>query len=401
MPGRLLASLAAACLLAGASAAPPRDARIVAVGDVHGDATTFAAILRHAGLIDGRGRWTGGRAVLVQTGDYLDRGPDVRRVVDLLMALEKDARKAGGQAIVLLGNHEAMNAMGDLRYVAPAAFASFADTRSERRRESAWRAHVKLAERRSRALQEAGEEGVPIPDVYRPPAREAWMLSHPLGHLEYLEAFAAGGQYGKWIRRHPVIAKVGGTVFLHGGLDPEIGFKKLEDANDRAREELTYFDRLRHVMERDGLALPSFTFTELIEAARAELARVAAESPDDPQAAARHHLFGVTTVGGWSIVAANGPVWFRGFATWTEEEGTPLVDRLQQQYGPVRFVVGHTQTEDRQIAARFGGRIFLIDTALSSAYDDGRPSALEIEGGHVAALTLEDRRVLVGGGSGD
>src|SRR5688500_18647933 len=53
--------------------------RIVAVADVHGAHDRFVSILRAAGLIDGRERWSGGRAILVQTGDVLDRGADSRR----------------------------------------------------------------------------------------------------------------------------------------------------------------------------------------------------------------------------------------------------------------------------------------------------------------------------------
>jgi hypothetical protein len=130
--------VAAACLLlTGLAVAPVRPVRVVAVGDVHGDARGLLSILERARLVDSHGRWIGGQAVFVQTGDVLDRGPDVQPLLDLLMALERQAKDAGGQAVILLGNHEAMNAMGDLRYVAPAAIAAFADDKAEKRRESA------------------------------------------------------------------------------------------------------------------------------------------------------------------------------------------------------------------------------------------------------------------------
>ena len=48
--------------------------RVVAIGDVHGAYDPFVAILRAAGLVNNRERWSGGRAVLIQTGDVLDRG---------------------------------------------------------------------------------------------------------------------------------------------------------------------------------------------------------------------------------------------------------------------------------------------------------------------------------------
>src|SRR6266852_1091975 len=91
--------------------------RIVALGDVQGDYYQFVNLLRTAGLIDGENRWTGGKTHLVQTGDVVDRGPASRRVLDLLMDLEKQANKAGGRVHALLGNHETMNIYGDLRYV--------------------------------------------------------------------------------------------------------------------------------------------------------------------------------------------------------------------------------------------------------------------------------------------
>ena len=100
--------------------------RVVAVGDVHGDYEQFTAVLASAGLIDGNGDWVGGRTRLVQTGDVVDRGPDSKAVMDLLMKLEKQAAAAGGGVHCLIGNHEAMDVYGDLRYVSPGEYSSYA-----------------------------------------------------------------------------------------------------------------------------------------------------------------------------------------------------------------------------------------------------------------------------------
>ena len=81
---------------AAATLEQPR--RIVAIGDVHGAADAFAAILTRAGLIDAEKRWIGGRAILVQTGDMTDRGAGMRDALDLLMGLENQASKAGGRS---------------------------------------------------------------------------------------------------------------------------------------------------------------------------------------------------------------------------------------------------------------------------------------------------------------
>ena len=50
--------------------------RIVAVGDIHGDYGNYIEVLRAAGLVDKKGKWSGGKTHLVQTGDIPDRGPD-------------------------------------------------------------------------------------------------------------------------------------------------------------------------------------------------------------------------------------------------------------------------------------------------------------------------------------
>ena len=80
-------------------------ARIIAIGDIHGSIEGFRNILKASGLVDAAYKWTGGRAQLMQTGDYMDRGEGTRAVLDLLMALEPQARSAGGRAFALLGNH--------------------------------------------------------------------------------------------------------------------------------------------------------------------------------------------------------------------------------------------------------------------------------------------------------
>ena len=52
-------------------------------------------------------KWTGEGAVLVITGDMIDKGPDSLGVIALVRALRSDAAARGGRVIITMGNHEA------------------------------------------------------------------------------------------------------------------------------------------------------------------------------------------------------------------------------------------------------------------------------------------------------
>jgi len=81
--------------------------RIFAVGDAHSDFVRLTAALRAAGVIDRDNKWIAGSAVLVSTGDMIDKGPRALDVLRLYRTLRETAPASGGRAIVLAGNHEA------------------------------------------------------------------------------------------------------------------------------------------------------------------------------------------------------------------------------------------------------------------------------------------------------
>jgi hypothetical protein len=62
----------------------PAQERVIAVGDVHGDADALRGCLRLAKLIDDKDKWCGGATHLVQLGDVTDRGDGERECIDLL-----------------------------------------------------------------------------------------------------------------------------------------------------------------------------------------------------------------------------------------------------------------------------------------------------------------------------
>ena len=114
--------------------------RLIAIGDLHGDYDAYRALLTQAGLIDAKGHWSGKKAVFVQMGDAVDRGTKSRDIVLDLQRLQKEASHDGGQVIALIGNHEAMNMTGDLRYVAPAEYQNFVTPKTEAVREQTFQA---------------------------------------------------------------------------------------------------------------------------------------------------------------------------------------------------------------------------------------------------------------------
>lgn len=384
-PGRFPGARRAAALLllaALAAGSPAAAGRIVAVGDVHGDVAAFEGILRQAGLLDDGGRWSGGGATLVQVGDILDRGPSPRGAMDLLMRLQAESAAVGGRVIAMLGNHETANLLGDLRYVTPENFREYADDRSERRRRAAFRSHVAFERNRARRL------GLP-PPAFDAAAEAAWMEAHPPGFLEQREAFAPGGTYGRWLRQLPAVAQIGDTVFVHGGIGPALASRSAEEIDAAVKAELHGFDRHRAVLVDRKRVLPFATLEEVLGAARAEIA--AGPAPADPelQEAAR----GLEGIGSSPALGREGPLWFRGYEEWSEEEGERAMGPVLAGLGAARVVVGHSPTSAGRIDVRFGGRVFLVDTGmLSSHYEGGRAAALEIDGRRIMAI-YEDGRV--------
>lgn len=188
--------------------------RVVAIGDVHGAYDRFVEILRVAGLVDADAHWTGGTAHLVQLGDVLDRGDDSRKALDLLRQLERDAQTAGGKVHPLVGNHEVMRMMGDMRFTTPGEYAAFGRADSESAR------NAYLNSPRSAADRDQVQK-------------------MPLGFLEMRLAFGRDGEYGRWLRQNPATVTIDGFVFVHGGISEAFATTSCDAINERLRRELT------------------------------------------------------------------------------------------------------------------------------------------------------------------
>lgn len=332
---RTLLALAALAVPAVAEPPPPR---IVAIGDLHGDHDAWRAIARAARLIDTKGKWAGGSAVLVQLGDVVDRGPDSLKIIRDLQRLQREAPKKGGRVFALVGNHEAMNMTGDLRYVDPGEFAAFADRGSKLRRDRLFEANREEIQAAYRAR---------TPQITPEAIRREWLRSMPLGQIEHQAAFRPDGEIGKWVIANPAVVKLGDTLFVHGGISSAYAGQTPEQINLKVAAALQAQDQ------------------------------GPAAIINDPA----------------------GPLWYRGLIVRGDgDEATlapvpqgatepPSIDEeielVLRSFGAKRIVVGHTPSR-QGILSGAGGRLWRADSAISRSYG-GKLTYLEIAGDRVTA----------------
>lgn len=297
-----------------------RAERVVAIGDIHGDYDAYVAILTEAGLVDDRLRWRGGDTVLVQLGDVPDRGPDSRKILDHLMRLEKQAKRRGGRVIALIGNHEAMNVTGDLRYVHPGEYAAFVSGRSESIRD---RFFDQVKEQYAASLLTKD------PTLTAEAIRARFDALHPLGYVEHRRAWRPEGEYGKWVVDNDAVTLIDGTLFVHGGMSERWIEISLDAIN--------------------------FAASEALSGSEADVEIVASETS---------------------------PLWYRGNVAGTPESEAE-VDRILATYGAERIVVGHTP-QLQGIRSFYGGKVIAADTGMSNHYGGTRSWLLLDEGSIIA-----------------
>lgn len=302
--------------------------RVVAIGDVHGAYDELVGILGEAGLVDESGRWSGGRAHLVSVGDLLDRGDYGRQVMDLMMRLQSEASAAGGAVHVLVGNHESMNLVGDLRYVSEGDFAQF---------------------------------GAQPRDGF------------PAGFFERRAALAPDGEYGRWLLSLPLALVVNDTLFVHGGVSERAAGLSLEQLNTEARRDLRTVAEGWHALLAAGVVGDGDSFRE-VRARAAALAEAPGDAPGDGTLAATARAMNAALEG--LPFHPDGVLWYRGNArchAWAEG---PVLRSVLDAVGAERVVIGHTPTRTRRASQRVDGRVWRIDAGMNRAAYGGTPAAL-------------------------
>jgi hypothetical protein len=215
------------------------------------------------------------------------------------------------------------------------------------------------------------------------------MDEHPPGFVEHRDAFGPKGKYGRWLRRHHAVVQVGDGVFLHGGLSPAFGIPSIRQLDERIIAELAGFDSIWQELVDGKVIWRYMTLAEAEKFAGEEAAwlRAAGPSAARPVDVAMQRLLDLSK---WMVAAfPEGPLWYRGLAEAPEEallDGvTAMLARLRVQY----IVVGHTPQSNAEIVPRFGSRVFLIDTGMLTEVYKGRATALEIQSGRFAALSVD------------
>jgi len=280
--------------------------RVIAIGDLHGDYGRYIDVMRSAGLIDKKGKWSGGQTHLVQTGDITDRGADSRKIIDHLVKLKKQAKRKGGYVHLLIGNHETMNVVGDLRYVSPGEFAAFATRNSPRLQNLQWQRQVEWMQTNDPEFETIDLE------VYR----KEWEQEVPLGWVEHRQAWSFNGEYGKWVDGNQVAIQINDTIFLHGGISDKYCKFSLESLTEQVIAAMQNYDPSVISIVNDPL----------------------------------------------------GPVWYRGLAQEEETDiFSQTLDNILNRYGARRIVIGHSPTGGI-VWPRFDQRVVANDTGIATYY---------------------------------
>ncbi len=316
--------------------------RIIVIGDLHGDYENFVKILKGTQVVDPDLHWAAGKVHLVQMGDVMDRGQDARRIFDLLMRLEKEAEEAGGMVHVLLGNHEEMNLTGTIfsgnrELVTLNQFISFLPDGYRKQEEDSLAKRIIKLRSRDRYLREED-----VVDAFWSDLRDS-----PSAQRQYV--INLNEQYGDWLRQLNVAIKINDIVFVHGGISEKYSSWGLREINNRFRLEIADYWRAYRRREPPRVGQPQILYR------------------------------------------GNGPLWYREFANVPEEDLKEELDATLDNLTAKTMIIAHTPRIPKNLMEmqRFGGKIWIVDTGISSVYR-GRAAALIIQNGYFNVWGLND-----------
>ncbi len=263
----------------------PSPEKIFAISDIEGNFRAFATSLQGNGIINDDFKWTFGNGHLVLVGDFFDRGNNVTEVLWLIYELERQAAQQGGMVHFIIGNHEEMNLRGDSRYVE--------------------------------------DKYIKVANAFK---------------TKYASLFGINTELGKWLRSKNVIEKIGKTIFVHGGLSPQLAnsYLPLQKINKFAR---AGFGKPVWKIEEDGGMI--------------------------------HRVYSMI-----------GPMWYRGY--FSGNLNTSDIKSILNLYSAKNIVVGHTIVPN--VSGIFDNSVIAIDVKHCTALEDGTANALLIENDNFYAV---------------
>jgi hypothetical protein len=232
----------------------------------------------------------------VQTGDFLGRNDDERQVLDFLFEIRRKAEAGGGKVHVLIGNHEVMGGRLDNQAVGPNPFPGF--------------------------------EGIPGLNLNDPRLRFL-----PPNERARGAALMPGGPYAKRLAEFPVVLRLGGTVFVHGGVVPRWARYGIDKINEEVRQWL-----LGRTPEPDST-----------------------KGVDD----------------------GDRVMWTRQFSSNVDDRDCAELDESLKLLGARRMIVAHTVHAN--ITPRCDGKVWAIDVGMSR-YHGGKMELLEIVNDEVLSV---------------
>jgi len=363
--------------------------RLVCIGDVHGDYKALQDFLQTAGVYDPTtDAWVGGNTIVVQCGDILDRGMEELACYQLLSKLSQQAIQQHGKVILLIGNHEALNAMGLFQY-------AFSDIEHEQC----------IGQEVDRVL--GPENQWRNQYVNNQPAR--WASYEPGGLLAH-----------SLLRNMKVAVKVGKTVCVHAGLKASHlkDHGGIEGMNAAYREWISLGDDLENAAKEaqqqhhnpnvnhvTGVPLPPPRGNQWKNnpIVYNHHGRYPPDTPRQPWIdAEQRQRFYVNTIPTFLQSNPNdpGPIWMRDYSS---PHDAPPKDPVTTQQtldetlvllGADRMVMGHTIQS--KINGILGGKAWRVDVGASKGCLGGTPEVLEISCGrtHPDAQLIENVAIL-------
>jgi hypothetical protein len=254
-------------------------AKMLVLSDIERNFKGLQQVLTGTGVTDAHDRWHFGTGHLVFVGDMFDRGLQVTECLWLLYKLEYEAEQAGGKVHFLLGNHELMNLTGNYQYV-----------------------------------------------------RRKYHHNADSLHLPYDQWYTSATELGRWLRSKNVMEHIGRTLFVHGGISPQVLALHL------SLEQLNQ-------LTRQGINAPN-----------------------------QHALQGTAKLISQSELS---PDWYRGIAL--QEVSAQHVQQVLRIYGAKTMVIGHTPSE--QIHTLYQHQVIAIDIPHQKHTEQGFMQALWWEDG--------------------